>query len=214
LNIKTISIIHLGVTQVRWNHFFKKGLILLLLLVLNSHTVFAQNAAKLYLEKHSQKAIMIMQKTGIPASIILGVSMVESANGTSRNAKLLNNYFGIKGKNNLAKTNPGSRSAYKGYDNVIASFRDFARIIQNKKYYPTLKGTYDVNEWLFHMNKHGYAEAKGTWVAHIKSMVKKYNLKQFDSVKTTKVNNIIIEDNSYPYDWNEEEFDEFINSSN
>lgn len=143
----------------------------------------AQSAGATFVTQHQKKAVLLMKKTGIPASIILGVSMIESAMGKSKNCKLLNNYFGIKGKNNLHKGKSGHKSAYKQYPSAMASFKDFVRIIQKKKYYPALKGNLDYKKWLVKMNQHGYAEAKGKWIHDIEITVAKYDLDELDKVQ-------------------------------
>lgn len=142
--------------------------------------VAAQSSASAFIDKHKKTAVILMNQSGIPASIILGVSMIESAMGKSRNCKLLNNYFGIKGKNNLSKAKGAPRSAYKQYANSYASFKDFVRIVKSKKYYPDLKGNLDYKKWLVKMNQYGYAEAKGKWIADISSVIRKYELDAYD----------------------------------
>ncbi|MBL7713752.1 MAG: glucosaminidase domain-containing protein [Chitinophagaceae bacterium] len=154
--------------------------------------VCGQRAGDDYVELHKQTAILLMKQSGIPASIILGVSMVESAMGKSKNCRLLNNYFGVKGKNNLHKGKSGHRSAYKQYPSAAASFKDFVRIVSKKKYYPNLRGKMDYRKWLTHMNKHGYAEAKGKWISDVSLMIRKYNLTELDQ------EDFIPDDNSFP----------------
>lgn len=133
-----------------------------------------------------------MKQSGIPASIMLGVSMVESAMGKSKNCRLLNNYFGVKGKNTLHKGKSGHRSAYKQYASATASFKDFVRIVGTKKYYATLRGSMDYKKWLVHMNKHGYAEAKGKWISDVSLMIRKYHLAELDK------ENFVPDDDSFP----------------
>src|SRR5258708_4016500 len=70
----------------------------------------------------------------IPAPVMLGISIIESSSGTSINCKLLNNYFGIVGKNKLSKTTK-KKSRYKQYADATASFVDFCRVISRKKFY-------------------------------------------------------------------------------
>ena len=77
-----------------------------------------------FIKKYGPLADSLETEYGIPASLILGVSIIESSSGTSRNCRLLNNFFGVKGKNNLLKTK-GIRSGYKQYANDTASFVDF-----------------------------------------------------------------------------------------
>lgn len=157
-----------------------RQLFCLLFFVSFSLQVTAQSSASAFIDRHKKTAVILMNQSGIPASIILGVSMIESAMGKSRNCKLLNNYFGIKGKNNLPKTKGAPRSAYKQYPNSYASFKDFVRIVKSKKYYPLLKGNMDYKKWLIKMNQYGYAEAKGKWIADISSVIRKYELDAYD----------------------------------
>lgn len=140
----------------------------------------AQSAGAQFVEKHKKTALVLMRRSGIPASIILGISMVESAMGRSKNCRLLNNYFGVKGKNNLHKGKSGHRSAYKQYPDAAASFKDFVRIVQRKQYYPALKGNMHYKKWLVKMNQHGYAEAKGKWIKDVEQMIRNYDLEEVD----------------------------------
>jgi Bax protein len=112
---------------------------------------------------------------GIPASLILGVSIIESASGTSRNCRLLNNFFGVKGKNNLMKTK-GIRSAYKQYPTDTASFVDFCKIVSRKKIYASLKGNKDSQKWVLALSKTGYSEVPATWQGLINSTIRKHQL--------------------------------------
>src|SRR5258706_16450811 len=95
-----------------------------------------------YIGKYRPLADSLSEVYGIPAAIILGVAIMESASGTSRNCKLLNNHFGIVGKNNLLKTK-GVKTRYKQYPNAHASYMDFCRVIKKKKFYKELKYNMD-----------------------------------------------------------------------
>jgi uncharacterized FlgJ-related protein len=148
--------------------------------------------AQKYLDHHAPIAIRLMYETGIPASIILGVSMIESAMGTSKNCRLLNNYFGVKGSNKLHKTKSKHRSAYKQYTNADESFQHFTKIVMSKKWFPTMKKKKDYHLWLHKLNKSGYAEAKGKWIHDIESVIQKYNLTRYDNIGLD-----FIDDNSH-----------------
>lgn len=176
--------------KIIWSYLRK--LVCTLLFITVSTAVHAQGSASVFIEKHKRTAVILMKKSGIPASIILGVSMIESGMGKSRNCKLLNNYFGVKGKNNLSKSKGSPRSSYKQYPNASASFKDFVRIVKGKKYYPDLKGNMDYKKWLVKMNQYGYAQAKGKWINDISSVIKKYSLDTFDREV------LIFEDDTYP----------------
>ncbi len=160
--------------------FLKKSLLFVLLVFLLPLSAQAQKAANTFIENHQDVARDLMMENGIPASLILGISMIESAMGTSKNCKVLKNYFGIKGKNSLSKKGK-HRSAYKEYHSPRKSFEDFIRIVKKKKWYNDLKGNMDYNTWLLALRRTGYAEAGKKWIADIKKVIEDYNLTQFDS---------------------------------
>lgn len=161
------------------NHALNKlGLVLFSMLLLSgiSRASFAQvPRGQEYVERFRPAAVLLMERSGIPASIILGISMVESAMGSSKIARQLNNYFGVKGKNHAS-----FKSAYKQYPTPEHSFKDFVRIVKSKKYYPDLKGEKDYRKWLKAMNRHGYAEAKGKWILDVTQMIRRYHLDDID----------------------------------
>ena len=113
---------------------------------------------------------------GIPVAIILGVSILESGSGTSKNCRQLNNYFGVTGRNSLKKRH----SAYKQYNTPEDSFRDFCSIISRKKYYPKLKNNTGYTKWLAAMNHASYAGAKGIWISRVTNIIIKHRLNQYD----------------------------------
>ena len=128
-----------------------------------------------YIKRYKPLADSLSTAAEIPTSIILGVAALESGFGTSRNAKLLNNHFGVKGKNNLWKTKR-KRSLYKQYVSVKASYIDFVRIITNKKFYTTLKGNTDYKAWITAISKSGYSEKPTIWSERITAIIIKYKL--------------------------------------
>ncbi len=129
-----------------------------------------------YLVRFVPAAKELSLQYGIPAAIILGVSILESGSGTSRNCKQLNNYFGITGRNRLKKRH----SAYKQYATAEDSFTDFCNIVSRKNYYPGLKNNMNYQKWLVAMNHGSYAGAKGIWISRVTSIIKKQNLPLYD----------------------------------
>ena len=89
------------------------GFMTILFLLFAVGTSWGQKVAKDYIEKHKFTAMSLSKESGIPASIILGVSMIESGMGKSRNCTLLHNYFAANGKNHPPKIPGAPRSAYK-----------------------------------------------------------------------------------------------------
>src|SRR5690349_8695737 len=83
-----------------------------------------------YVQKYRPTADSLSAEYGIPASVILAVAILESGSGTSRNAKLLNNHFGIVGKNKVKHV----KTKYKQYESVYESYKDFCKVIKKKKF--------------------------------------------------------------------------------
>lgn len=148
--------------------------------VLMTTVATAQKAVKKYIKKYEGLAIEKAERHHIPASIILGVSMVESDAGRSAVAKSLNNFFGIKGANWSSTKKMGFKSAYKEYKTDGESFEHFCQVLKKKKFYGKLKGTVDFKEWLNQMNRAEYATAKGTWVKKINTAISQFKLYELD----------------------------------
>ena len=134
--------------------------------------VFGQSK---YVKKYKPLADSLSAEYKIPVSIILGVAIIESGSGTSRNSKLLNNHFGIVGKNDLMKTN-GIKSRYKYYPDVRSSYMAFCKLLKKKKYYHKLKGNDNHLLWLDAMSKAGYSEAPEDWKQKIAGAIRKNKL--------------------------------------
>jgi flagellum-specific peptidoglycan hydrolase FlgJ len=147
----------------------------------------AQKSIKSYIKKYDDLAMEKAEEHQIPASIILGVSIVESAAGKSIICKFLNNFFGIKGKNWSSEKKMGYKSAYKEYKTDDESFEHFCQVLRKKKFYQTLKGTTDYKEWLKQMNKAEYASAKQKWIDDITKTIKKSELDKLDKRATESV---------------------------
>ena len=154
--------------------------LLITLFTLATTAVTAQKAVKKYISKYDDLAIEMADEHEIPASIILGVSIVESAAGQSLICKSLNNFFGIKGKNWSSQKKMGYKSAYKEYKTDDESFEHFCQVLRKKKFYKKLKGKIDYKEWLVQMNKASYASAKQKWIDHVTRTIEKFELNKLD----------------------------------
>jgi Bax protein len=142
------------------------------LLFIAAQPVFSQTS---YIKKYQPLADSLADEYEIPVAIILGVAIVESGSGTSRNSKLLNNHFGIIGKNDLLKTK-GIYTRYKQFPDVHSSYVAFCKLVKKKKYYNKLKGNSDFTKWLEEMSKSGYTEAPEEWKKRIASVIRKHKL--------------------------------------
>lgn len=150
--------------------FLKGFLALIFIIIIQSG--FSQSK---YIQQYRPLADSLAEVYEIPASVILGVAIIESGSGTSRNSKLLNNHFGIVGKNNLLKTK-GVKTRYKQYPDVASSYVAFCHLLSRKKYYTRLKGNMDYTLWLDAMSKSRYSEAPVEWKQRITSVIKKHKL--------------------------------------
>lgn len=111
----------------------------------------------------------------IPASIILGVAFIESGGGNSKNARRLNNHFGIVGPNNLGKKK-GIKSRYRQYPSVAASYVSFCNLMTRKKFYNKLKSSSNIALWADAISKSGYSEAPVIWKKRLLDTIKKHHL--------------------------------------
>ena len=115
-----------------------------------------------YILKYRPLADPLAAQYGIPVTLILGIAVLESSSGTSRNARLLNNHFGIVGKNRLLQTK-GIRTRYKQYPDADSSFVDFCKLLSHRKYYAKLRGSADTDAWVDAMARAGYSERPDEW---------------------------------------------------
>ena len=147
-------------------------LLLLLLLMVFFQSLSAQSK---YVRKYSELADSLSEVYGIPTAVILGVAIIESSSGTSRNCRLLKNHFGIVGRNNLLKTR-GIKTRYKQYDSDTSSYVDFCRLMTTKKFYSRLKGNMDYKLWINAIGKSKYSEVPDVWKQRILSAIRKNKL--------------------------------------
>ena len=141
---------------------------------------FAQSAADKYVAQYQESAIKLMKRHEIPASVILGIAIHESASGNSKIAKHLNNHFGIKGSN----TNKDINSSYKGYDFVEDSYIDFINMMKSRPKFKILfdkYSDYDYKSWIYGIQKGGYAASR-TWASQVISIIERYKLYECDNL--------------------------------
>lgn len=145
----------------------KKTLFSLILLLVFQYG-FSQSA---YVQKYRPLADSLATEYGIPIAVILGIAIIESSSGTGRNVRLLNNHFGIIGKNKLLKTK-GIKTRYKQYENATESYVAFCHLVKKRKYYKKLKGNPDYRPWIDAISKSGYTEAPTLWKQRITATIK------------------------------------------
>jgi len=146
-----------------------------LLFILISGIAFNGNTQSLqYIHKYKPLAEKLSKEYQIPVSVILGIAVIESGAGKSRNCTLLNNHFGFVGKHHIKKK--GFRSKFKQYPNAEASYRDFCVRVSRKTFYQSLKGNQDYSLWIEALSKSGYSEYPVKWKKLIYNAIKRYKL--------------------------------------
>ena len=153
-----------------------RKLVLAIILLAVMTPVFSQSG---YVRKYRGLADSLSGIYGIPSSVILGIAILESGSGTSRNSRLLNNHFGIVGKNNLLKTK-GIKTRYKQYPDVRSCYIAFCKLQSRKIYYTRLKDNMDYILWIDAISKAGYSEVPETWKQRVVAVIKKNNLAASD----------------------------------
>ena len=146
-----------------------------------------------YIETYKYLAIDEMNRTGIPASIILAQAIVESNSGTSELAVQANNHFGIKCKSywrgNTYYHKDDDRnsqgilveSCFRKYDHTIASFIDHSNFLVNTLHYRSLfnYARTDYKNWARGLKRCGYATDKKYAEKLIKE-IEKNHLQEYD----------------------------------
>lgn len=163
-------------------HIRRTGSIFFIFFLLSVQSISAQSK---YVRKYRPLADSLATEYGVPAAVILGVAIIESGSGTSRNCKLLNNHFGIVGKNKVHKTH-GVKTKYKQYPNARASYIDFCRLMTRKKFYAKLKGNKDYRAWTDAISKHNYSEIPIEWKKRVDAAIRKNKLSSHLSKKELK----------------------------
>jgi len=163
----------------------KKILLITALLISTLAASAQKNTTESYIQQFKDAAIQIMHETGVPASIVLGAAMHESACGNSHIARSLNNQFGMRGNSvhtYVDDHNKKIRTSYKQYDSVLESFEDFARIMTEKKQFSHLGDKYshyDYTHWARGIQKSGYCSSH-KWASQVLGIINKYQLYMFD----------------------------------
>ena len=99
----------------------------------------------------------------IPSDLVFGVGVCESGFGTSKHAKNLNNYFGIRGQ--YSKVH---KTSYVDYDKPEDGIVAFCELVARKKFYQKLKGNPDPNVWIKALANANYAANGRIWTNLVK----------------------------------------------
>ena len=140
-------------------------LLFVVLLVVNSG--FSQQKLQTreeYIQKYYKLAISEMERSGIPASIIMAQGCWESQNGNSELATEGNNHFGIKCKSDwtgkrIFHDDDAKHECFRKYAHAEASYIDHTNFLMAGSRYSSLfqLGPKDYTGWAYGLKKAGYA---------------------------------------------------------
>ena len=161
-------------------------ILFLFVLMWISAQVHSQSAAEVYITNFDSLAVEVMHQYGIPASLVLGLALQESAAGQSKLCLQKHNHFGMKSVVRSAKKRSGHRTVYRTFDSDEDSYLRFGEMMASRKYYPDLKGNMDYMKWLKAMKAAHYA-ASSKWIVYVSRIIKRFDLTRFDELEIPAV---------------------------
>lgn len=146
-----------------------------------------------YVNTYKLIAMAEMQRSGIPASIILAQGLHESEAGTSELVKASNNHFGIKCRDDwkggvVYHDDDARHECFRSYATAADSYRDHSDFLKKSGRYAFL---FDLNPtdyegWAYGLKKAGYATNIRYSQILIK-LIKDYNLQQYSLLAMGKM---------------------------
>lgn len=139
---------------------------LLVVVMIVTQLTHAQNPDQIsnYIKTYKLLAMAEMQRSGIPASIILAQGIHETQAGTSDLVIASNNHFGIKCKDNwngqvVYHDDDARAECFRSYAAASDSYRDHSDFLSNSPRYAFLfkLDPEDYQSWAYGLKKAGYA---------------------------------------------------------
>src|SRR5271154_5526403 len=116
----------------------KLKIVLLVAIAFISKNISAQKSEDVvaYINNYRELAVNEMQRSGIPASIILAQGIHETEAGTSELVRKSNNHFGIKCKDNWTGSvvyhdDDARGECFRSYENPLDSYKDHSDFLKN-----------------------------------------------------------------------------------
>ena len=145
-----------------------------------------------YINKYKNLAIQLQKEYKIPASIKLAQGLLETGAGASRLARIGNNHFGIKCKEEwtggrMYHDDDAIGECFRTYKSAEDSYLDHSLFLSQRKYYVSLfdLDIYDYKGWAHGLYKCGYATDKAYGTKLI-SLIETYELYKYDKVKVAE----------------------------
>src|SRR6202012_4085430 len=147
----------------------------------------------IYVNTYKVLAMAEMQRSGIPAAVILAQGLHESEAGTSELCKQSNNHFGIKCKDDwtgqvVYHDDDSRQECFRSYASAADSYRDHSEFLRRSNRYAFLfdMDPTDYEGWAYGLRKAGYATNIRYSQILIK-MIKDYNLQQYTLIAVGKI---------------------------
>ncbi|GGB16405.1 glucosaminidase domain-containing protein [Puia dinghuensis] len=147
----------------------------------------------IYVNTYKEIAMAEMQRSGIPAAIILAQGLHESEAGTSELVKQSNNHFGIKCKDDwkgpvVYHDDDARQECFRSYATAADSYRDHSDFLRRGTRYAFLfqLDPTDYEGWSYGLRKAGYATNIRYSQILIK-LIKDYNLQQYTLIAMGKM---------------------------
>jgi LysM repeat protein len=165
------------------------------LIVVAGKNLQAQNSADVisYINTYKALSMAEMQRSGIPASIILAQGIHETEAGNSELVRKANNHFGIKCKDDwkgdVVYHDDDSRGeCFRSYASAEDSYRDHSEFLRGSSRYAFLfkLDPRDYEGWAYGLRKAGYA----TNIRYSQILIKlinDYNLEQYTLIAIGKL---------------------------
>jgi hypothetical protein len=146
-----------------------------------------------YVNTYKGLAMAEMQRSGIPAAIILAQGLHETEAGTSELVKQSNNHFGIKCKDDwkgqvVYHDDDSRQECFRSYATAADSYRDHSDFLRRGSRYAFLFALdpADYEGWAYGLRKAGYATNIRYSQILIK-LIKDYNLQQYSLIAMGKM---------------------------
>jgi LysM repeat protein len=147
-----------------------------------------------YINTYKDLAVSEMQRTGIPASIILAQGIHETQAGTSDLVKQSNNHFGIKCKDSWTGSvvhhdDDARGECFRSYQSPEDSYRDHSDFLLSSPRYQFLFKLDPMNytAWAQGLKKAGYA-TNPQYPQILIRLIEDYNLQQYCLTARNKIN--------------------------
>ena len=145
-----------------------------------------------YINKYKDLAIRLQKEYRIPASIKLAQGLLETGAGSSRLARVGNNHFGIKCKDEwrggrMYVTDDAPDECFRTYNSAEESYLDHSEFLSQRSFYVSLfkLDIYDYKGWAYGLQSCGYATDK-QYGAKLVNLIETYELNKYDKASVTE----------------------------